>query len=270
MRIRLTLLNGPSQGTSFEVPDRGLFRLGADATVDAVLPGDPAVAPAHAAIYYGNGGARLRALLAGAPVWMDEREIEDAALGDGARFCVGSTWLAAEYLSEPAVAAPEAPVGDPRALARDALMATTGRLYAVLDAAHGDGVINLLRAVSHPKQCLYDGWAEEVYGDVAPWIVSVPRGGALMARLLRDVWGQGWGVFVQSDLPMPKVRKHLRRLNQVELEGQGKALFRWYDPLVLGAMHPTLPHDWLHREVVRAFIVEHGPDAVPRVLTPSA
>ena len=100
--------------------------------------------------------------------------------------------------------------------------------------------------------------------------MSVPRGGALMERLLRDGWGNGWGVFVESERPISLLRKHLRRLNQVELEGRGKALFRWYDPLVLDAMHPTLPHAWLHGEAVAAFVVERGADSAAVRLTPAA
>lgn len=273
MLLALTVLNGPALGTIFEVPDGGVYCLGSGTAAEAMLPGDPSIALAHAAIYADRDGPRVRALLAGAPVWLDEREALDEPLRDGARICVGATWLQVSRASAPRREAPppppERPLTRDEALARAARMLATGpgNLYALLDAARDDDVTALLRAVSHPRRCLLDRWGREAHGDVAPWLLVVPRGGALMAKLLREGWGRGWGLYVESPHPMSLVRKHLRRVERLRPEELGRGRRRWYDPQVFDARRAAIPPAALFGEAVTAFVYERGADASPARVT---
>jgi Domain of unknown function (DUF4123) len=52
--------------------------------------------------------------------------------------------------------------------------------------------------------------------------------------LVREGWGRSWGMFLTSTQPLLEVRRHLRKLLMVKLEGfPERVYFRFYDPRVL-------------------------------------
>jgi hypothetical protein len=70
-------------------------------------------------------------------------------------------------------------------------------------------------------------------------LIELPKGSPFLERLVRDGWGESWGVYLTSDAPFEELRKHLRRFLTVELEGGKAVLFRFYDPRVLSVFLPT-------------------------------
>ncbi|MFO0648658.1 MAG: DUF4123 domain-containing protein [Polyangiales bacterium] len=112
-------------------------------------------------------------------------------------------------------------------------------LYAVLDAARDDLVLAWINTSGVEALCLYDGWQSKELADVAPYLVSVPRGSEHLRALLDEAWGRNWGVFLTSGVGMRELRRHLRRFLKVSVEGRGRMLFRFYDPRVLRAFLPT-------------------------------
>lgn len=127
-----------------------------------------------------------------------------------------------------------------KAHALEVLTSTSEPLYTLLDAARTPRIRELLRAAAVPSRSLYQGAAGEALAEVAPYLVALPRGEALLGRLVREGWGQSWGVYLTSQRPFDEVRSHFRRLLLVKSEGrygedgrEKDLYFRFYDPRVL-------------------------------------
>ncbi len=121
--------------------------------------------------------------------------------------------------------APDAP--KTRALAT--LRGLPGRLYAVLDAARDPEVLQLLRRSGYRYECLYSGWAANVYGEVAPYLVQLRKDGRLLEQLVERGWGKGWGVFFGARSPFETLAARLRQMTGSWRDG-ASFLVRYYDP----------------------------------------
>lgn len=132
---------------------------------------------------------------------------------------------------------PRARDDEARARAEAALAALDrepGQLYAVVDAARDDRVLELLRQSVEPYRSLYDGVEGETMAEAAPYLVGVPPGSRLRAALVHEGWGQRWASYLRSELPLFELRRHLRQFLMVRLEDGGDPVyFRFYDPEVL-------------------------------------
>lgn len=122
-----------------------------------------------------------------------------------------------------------------------------GRLYAILDACDAPAVPVLVQGLD-PSTCvsLYRGDAEEVYADIAPYLVHVDSE-ALLEWILAYSVTEGWGILLSSAEPLDVVRRHLRQFLRV-LDPQGTPMyFRFYDPRVLPRFLPTCSADQLNQ-----------------------
>ncbi|MFO0645571.1 MAG: DUF4123 domain-containing protein [Polyangiales bacterium] len=250
----LTVLNGPDTGRRFAIAEGAPRRIGSSIAADDAISGDPNIAPVHVAVRWEDGIPRVRALQSVFGTWLNGQGASDAPLADGDVLCIGGTHLRAQLI------APVAPVlrrnMTPKESALDTLRSAKGRLFVVLDAAREDRVRELLRLNSYHRSCLYDGWGEEVFGEAAPWLVQLWKTGRFVEQLIDEGLGRAWGVFLTSRAPFKEVRRQCRRLLQVNVEGQGKMLFRWYDPGVLQSVYPHMDRTKLHGSVIDAWIVE--------------
>lgn len=140
-----------------------------------------------------------------------------------------------------------------------ALRAEPGRLYAVVDPAQDEEILGVLRRSGQPSYSLYDGWAATHYRTQCPYLVALRKGGRLVEQLVEQGWGRAWGIFLTSDLPLPDVRRHLRRMLKVKDVDKAQVLCRFYDPLTIELMltDPEREFDaWLFAATVRAYVVE--------------
>lgn len=250
----LTVLNGPDAGKSFTVPEGAPRRIGSSIASDDSIAGDPHIAPVHVAVRWEDGTPRVRALQSVFGTWLNGQAASDAPLANGDDLCIGATHLRAQVI------APVAPVirreRSPKEAALDALRSAPGRLFVVLDAARDDRVRELMRCNSYRRSCLYDGWGEQVFGEAAPWLVQLWKTGRFVEQLIDEGFGKAWGVFLTSRAPFQDVRRQCRRLLQVNVEGQGKMLFRWYDPGVLQSVYPHMERSKLHGAVIDRWMIE--------------
>jgi hypothetical protein len=122
------------------------------------------------------------------------------------------------------------------------LRAQSAPLFAILDAARDPLVLARLLQCEEEYRSLYEGPKAGQLVDVAPYLVALPAQTPFLETLVRDGWGQSWGVYLTSDRPFHEVRKHLRRFLTVETEDGKKLLFRFYDPRVLRVYLPTCTH----------------------------
>jgi hypothetical protein len=252
--LSLTVINGPEAGRVVTVAEGAPCRIGASAAADACLQGDASMSPVHAAVRWADGLPLVRSLQSAFGTWLNGVGLQEAPLRDGDELCLGGTYLRVRYEHDAPAKVPRP--SDPREAALATLRETTGVLYAVLDAARDDRVRELMRLSSYKRTCLYDGWGEAVFGEAAPWLVKLWKTGRLVEQLIHEGMGKAWGVFLTSRAPFVSVRRQCRRLLQMNLEGEGRVLFRWYDPGVMLSVHPHMSRAQLHNDVIDSWIVE--------------
>lgn len=117
---------------------------------------------------------------------------------------------------------------------RDARSGNGGvRLFAALDAARDTAIHRKLKGAGAGVRSLYQGELAEDLAEVAPYLMEIEEGSLLADWLLRDGWGQAWGIYILSPLDLTALRRHLRKFNIVMTEDGRSLAFRYYDPRAL-------------------------------------
>ena len=154
-----------------------------------------------------------------------------------------------------AVYSQETPVSAVRQTAR------RHQLWAIVDACDAPPVRPKVESLGDERAVsLYKGTAEERYADIAPYLVAVDDD--MLDWILTTLWGDPWGIFVQSTASLDELRSHFRKFLLVSGPNGEEWYFRWYDPRVLEKYLPTCTEDEL-----RAFF---GPVTSYGVSDPSA
>lgn len=127
-----------------------------------------------------------------------------------------------------------------REAALDRLRKVEAPLFGVFDAARTDRILTLLRESVETYRSLYEGIEGEALEHVAPYLVELPRGSGLLDRLVREGFGDRWGVFIEYPRSFVELRRHLRRFLMVaDADTRRKFYFRFYDPGVLREFLPA-------------------------------
>lgn len=126
---------------------------------------------------------------------------------------------------------------EPASLYEVRQVADAGRLYAILDACDAPAVPPKVEALGERGVSLYRGSAEEAYADIAPYLVAVDSD--TFDWILETLWGDPWGVLVESDAPLEVLRTHFRKFLTVKSPEGEDWYFRHYDPRVLAKFLPT-------------------------------
>jgi hypothetical protein len=118
-------------------------------------------------------------------------------------------------------------------------------IYAVLDGARNRKIYSRIKEHSREVYtCLYEGRLPEVLRYAAPYLVELHRDD-FTHWLLREGWGDNWGIFLISGSPIRDIRRHLRRFLMVEGPNKKQLYFRYYDPRVFRTYLPTCNPDEL-------------------------
>lgn len=120
-----------------------------------------------------------------------------------------------------------------------ARMSRWSKLCAVLDCARDERIFGAVERSVLNKSCLYAGRIPWVLQRAAPHVVVLEPDDPLTRFLLDEGWGDSWGIYFRTDIPMMDVRRHLRTILRVKDEAGRKLIFRWYDPRVLRVYLPT-------------------------------
>ena len=113
------------------------------------------------------------------------------------------------------------------------------KICVVLDGARDDRIFSAVEACRLDKCCLYAGHLPWVLVRAAPHLVILEPDDRFTHLILEEGWGNSWGIFFRTEVPMMEVRRHLRSLLTVKDEQGRQLLFRWYDPRVLRSYLPT-------------------------------
>lgn len=114
-------------------------------------------------------------------------------------------------------------------------------VYAVLDGASADPLLDLLHDFEPEHECLYSGELEPDMLETAPYLVKLEPGSPMLTQILEQGWGHHWGIFIRAEheVSMRDVRKHLRSLFLVRDPDDQVLYFRYYDPRVMRVFLPT-------------------------------
>ena len=118
-------------------------------------------------------------------------------------------------------------------------------LYAVLDGARNDGIHAAIVQSGCEFECLYTGELDAELVQAAPYLVKLERGHAFTDALVRNGWGDSWGIFLRASVPFKQVRRHLRTFLMVYDPSIKPMYFRYYDPRVLRTFLPTCDREQL-------------------------
>jgi hypothetical protein len=218
------------------------LRIGRTERAHLIVPRDGQMSGLHCELAWDGTACTLRDEKSARGTLLGGQPIEgEAEVPHGSWLQAGETSFSVyfEAHTPPREAPPldaEVAAAAPRALAR---LTREGRLYAVLDAARDERILQLLHESVDEHRSLYEGVAGEAMATEAPYLVSLRADSGLLGRLVTEGWGRSWGVFVTSASSFRSVRRHFRRLLLVEEDGTFERLyFRFYDPRVLREFLP--------------------------------
>jgi len=119
-------------------------------------------------------------------------------------------------------------------------------LYALLDAAQGPAVLETLERSALTHVSLFQGRYAQDLAAAAPYLVELVDCTPFLETLAEKAWGNSWGVFCVSAMPLEILRRHLRGLLYADTP-DGTLYFRFYDPRVLREFLPVYTADMAAR-----------------------
>ncbi len=282
---------GPMHGRKVSIDAGGSLRVGRTEWSDLILPHDKLLSRRHFSLTWDGERGMLEDDQTVEGTYLDGQRVKSGEVGHGSWIRAGETdfmlyiedkvpppeenapdedelttegerWLAGEKRAEEEKRREAARV----ALAKLREEAGKEPLYAILDAARSDRIVELLQQSVEPHQSLYEGIQGEPLATVAPYLTGPFQGDSvLLDRLVMEGWGRRWGIFVTSHEPFKEIRRHFRRFLMVEAEETGDPLyFRFYDPWVMRVFLGSCPE--LHRQHlkqrVQSFLLEGSELAV--------
>jgi len=265
MKLILEVTTGPDAPRSFVIEPGREVQVGRLAPAQVLLANDRTVSRLHFALAFDGQNCRIRDLGSTHGTTVNGLPVSEAFVTEGDLIMAGTTALRVvieeDFSTEALPLAPDAPppielaptvfagvetqehdVLEPTLHDRvlEILRSQKEPLYSILDAARDPMVHLRIHECQEQKQSLYEGPEAARLAFVAPYLISLPKRSPFLEQLVREGWGNSWGVYLTCDRPFEEVRKHLRHFLTVELEGENKkVLFRFYDPRVLRVFLPT-------------------------------
>lgn len=133
-------------------------------------------------------------------------------------------------------------------------------IFCILDGASVPDLLDALYEHEPEHECLYRGELEPDLAEVAPYLVSLAPGSPFTDWVIKEGWGNHWGIFAAAPVDLATMRRHFRRFLIVH-DPDGKPLyFRYYDPRVLRVYLPTCNAEELDVVFgpIRYYLLEDG------------
>jgi len=249
MGVSLEIIGGPRTGDVIELSAGEAVRFGRGSAADYPLPQDPQLSSLHFEIAFDGSDCTICDLKSTNGTFVDNRQIRRQTLANAQEINAGQSRF-------------RVVIEDDAALRRRVvqMLAQAQPLYAILDAARTPAIAEILNETTERFESLYEGESAAHLGACAPYLVRLPERSRLLRRLVRQGWGQAWGVYLVSDVPFEGIRKHLRHFLKIKGEDGEHYYFRFYDPRVLRVFLPacTPEQDAEFFGPVRSYIVERG------------
>jgi hypothetical protein len=121
------------------------------------------------------------------------------------------------------------------------------RVFAILDGALIDDLLEKLQQFEPEYYCLYRGDLKPDMAEVAPYLVRLRPNTPFVEWIIEKGWGKNWGIFIHSPANLQTMRKHFRGFLTVYDSSGKPMLFRYYDPRVLRLYLPTCNAEELYK-----------------------
>jgi len=243
MPIFLEVQSGPRQGQRIRLNPGQTLRVGRTPKSDLAFAEDSLMSGVHFALECAESASQLRDLNSRNGTLLNGKKVTQSALQHGDRIVAGgTTFLFQMEGDQPPIAEAQPPLSAD-ATPQDRLLSMLRRdfqpLYAILDAARDVKILALLLQYKEEFQSLYEGQEGAKLAQVAPYLVKLKKDSTLLDTLVREGWGQSWGVYLTSPSEFADMRRHLRHFLEVKLPDGKQVYFRFYDPRVLRTYLPT-------------------------------
>lgn len=244
-RAILAIRWGPMASRRAIIEPGTTLRVGRTDRADLVIPQDDEMLALHLELQWDGARCLLRSSRGEQKTLINGISTGEAEVPHGAWIRAGATDFSF-YVEESTPprrgtvdTSPEAQAKAQRILDALRAQARGAPLFAVLDAARCDRIVELLRESVDTYRSLYDGIQEVAMEDAAPHLVQFSERSKLLDRIILEGWGKSWGVYLICRSPFADVRRHFRRFLFVEeLETRQCMYFRFYDPRVLRSFLP--------------------------------
>ena len=120
-------------------------------------------------------------------------------------------------------------------------------IWGIFDASRDPRIHARLTYSGLLYECLFAGDLAAPLQRTAPYLVQLEHDDPRSIDLIEDSWDNSWCVFLEADVGIKTLRKHLRTLLRVQGPTGKFMLFRYYDPRVLRVYLPTCLPDELDR-----------------------
>jgi hypothetical protein len=245
-RAILEIVSGPLTGQIIEVRTGALTRIGRTDKADCALSQDSFLSGIHFGVGSDETGFYVRDLASSNGTFLNGSKVGQATLGDGDRIHAGqSIFLVHIEGASPQAGTPLAasltakPIAPETQRLLEILRTQPEPLFAILDAARDQKVVELLSGSGEEFRSLYDGKSAGELALLAPYLVRLPPESPLLEKLGHNAWGKSWGVYLTCSRPLMELRHHLRQFLMAQIEGGDVVYFRFYDPRVLRVYLPT-------------------------------
>ena len=234
MPFIVEIVAGPAAGRKFDLPEGVAVSFGRTEKSRFVIHEDAHLSGAHFSLECRAGKCRVRDLGSTNGTFVNDARIAEAEIGLDSVISAGTCSFKLR-------AAVEEWAGfSPRHKTVLSLLYGYGEpVFTSLDAAREDRLPAFLQAYGVEHFSLYEGDGGDQLKDVAPYVALLPKNSQLLPLLMKEGWGKSWGVYFNTQSPLPKVRDHLRRLLTVKDDDGNLLYFRFYDPRVLRVFIPT-------------------------------
>lgn len=251
MRLTLEVMSGPSSGKVINLEPNHVTWFGRTKRSEIPFPNDAYMSSVHFAIEVDAGGCYVCDSDSRNGTFVNGRRVSVAQLNHGDQIIAGRTAFAVRIEGdEPSelLAPAQTRKTGPTQAALDRLIALfSGELqplFVLLDAARDPRILEVLAGSKEQYESLLERPEDCALGHYAPYLARMPEGSSLLETLVRQGWGNSWGVYLKSKRSLKEVRNHIRRFLKVRLTQGRETYFRYYDPRVLRLFLPTCtPHE---------------------------
>jgi hypothetical protein len=241
-RVILEVRSGAQAGRRVVLAAGETLRVGRTDKAGLVLAQDEQLSGVHFELGWDGSRCVLRDLDSRIGTLCEGEAVREAEVKSGAWLRAGQTDFSVYFEDHTPALKARPPLDPVRETALGALSAEAekGVLFAILDAGRSDRIRGLLAEAVDEYRSLYDGVEANSMATIAPYLVQIQKGSALLRRLVEEGWGDSWGVYFASGASFRDIRAHLQRLLTAKLkEDQRIFQFRYYDPRVLRVFLPT-------------------------------
>lgn len=272
-RLIVEVGSGVMHGTRHVVEPGASATVGRTRRATIVVPDDPLLEGAHFRLDWDGHRCTVRDLDTGEGTLLGGEEITISNVNHADWIVAGQTHFGVFFEGGRRLL-PEAPRPTAEKQLKRRALATLQQqaaLYAVVDPTRDDRVVELLREHVDTFANLYEGDATQSLPEAAPYLVQLRSDSKLLARLIEEGWGQRWAIYLSSERPFKKLRRHLRRFLMVHKDSDAqKVYFRYYDPqvmrLLLDIATPAQRQDLY--ECVDAFAIDDADHGVALFQSP--